>query len=107
MIGAREENLGSTRSQTLETRSPNNQEMERANINMDNWIQETCCMSAVTSEPDESNKFNEAWNHQCPNERRNWREAITKEIYCMENKKVWRTIHKTNVPKDRRLIECK
>ena len=27
--------------------------MERANINMDNWIQETCYMSVVTSGPDE------------------------------------------------------
>ena len=26
--------------------------MERANINMDNWIQETCYMSVVTSGPD-------------------------------------------------------
>ena len=51
MIGAREENLGSTRSQTSEMRSPSNQAMERANINMDNWIQETCYMSAVTSGP--------------------------------------------------------
>ena len=42
MIGAGEDNLGSTRSQTLEMRSPSNQEMERANINMDNWIKETC-----------------------------------------------------------------
>ena len=48
MIGAREGNLGSTRSQTLEMRSANNQEMERANINMDNWIQETCYMSVVS-----------------------------------------------------------
>ena len=34
MIGAREENFGSTRSQTLEMRSPSNQAMERTNINM-------------------------------------------------------------------------
>ena len=52
MIGAREENLGSTRSQTLEMRSPSKQSMERANINMDNWIQETCYISVVTSGPD-------------------------------------------------------
>ena len=78
-------------------RSPSNQAMERASINMDNWIQETCYMSAVTSGPDEPNL----------NERRKWREAITKELYCMENKKVWRTIHKTDVPKDRKLIGCK
>ena len=78
LIGAMEENLGSTRSQTFEMRSPSNQVMERANINMDNWIQETCYMSAVTSGPDEPNNFNEAWNHQSLNERRKWRDAIKK-----------------------------
>ena len=83
MIGAGEEILGSTRSQTLKMRSPSNQAMERANINMDNWIQETCYISAVTSGPDERNNFNEAWNHLCVNERRKWREATTKELYCM------------------------
>ena len=76
----REENLGSTRSQTLEMRSPSNHAMERANISIDNWIQETCYMSAVTSGPDEPNNFNEAWNHQCPNERGKWREAINKRV---------------------------
>ena len=64
-------------------------------------------MSAVTSGPDEPNNFNEVWNHQCPSERGKWREAITKELFCMENKKVWRIIHNTDVPKDRRLIGCK
>ena len=88
MIGAREENLVSTRSQTLEMRSPSNEAMERANVNRYNWIQETCYISAVTSDPDEPNNYNEAWNHQSPNERRKWREAITKELYNMENKKV-------------------
>ena len=75
-------------------RSPSNQAMERANINTDNWIQETCYISEVASGPDEPNNFNEVWNHQCQNERRKWREAITKELYCIENKKVWRIIHK-------------
>ena len=107
MIGEREENLGSTRSQTLEMRSPSNHAMERANINMDNWIQETCYMSAVTSGHDEPKNFNETWNHQCSNERGKWTEAITKELYCMENKEVWRIIHKRDVPKTRRLIGCK
>ena len=60
MIGEREENLGSTRSQTLEMRSPSNQAMERASMNMDNWVQETCYISAVTSGSDELNNFNEA-----------------------------------------------
>ena len=31
-----------------------------------------------------------------------FREAFTKELYHMENRKVW-----TDVPKDRRLIRCK
>ena len=62
MIGAREENLGSTRSQTLESTSQSDEAMERANINMDIWILETCYKSAITSGPDEPNNFNEAWN---------------------------------------------
>ena len=77
MIGAREENLGSTRSQTFEMRSPSNQTMERANINMDNWIKETCYISAVASGPDEPNNFNVLWNYQDHDECRKWREAIT------------------------------
>ena len=88
-------------------RSQNNQALERANINMDNCIQETCYISAETSGPDKPNNFNEAWNHQCQNERRKWNEAITKELYCMENKNVWKIIHKTDIPKDIRLIGCK
>ena len=36
-------------------RSPSNQSMERANINMDNWIQETCYVLAATSGLDEPN----------------------------------------------------
>ena len=61
----------------------------------------------VTQGPDEPNYFNEAWNHQCLNERRKWREAITNELYCMENKKVWKNRCKTDVPNDRWLIGCK
>ena len=47
MIGARGDHLGSTRSETREMRSSNNQEMERADMTMDNWTQELCYMSAV------------------------------------------------------------
>ena len=107
MIGAREENLDSTRSQTLEMISPSNQAMESANINMDNWIQETCYMSAVTSGPDELDHFNEARNHHCPNDRKKWRETTTKKPYYMENKKVWRATRKTDAPKDSKLSLCK
>ena len=88
-------------------RSPIDQAMERANIYMDNWIQETCYMAAVTSGPDEPNHYNEAWDHHSPNDKKKWREAITKELYCMENKKVWRAIRTPDVPKDRSLIGCK
>ena len=55
MIGAMEETLVSTQSQTLEMRSQSNQAMKRANKNMDNRIQDTCYMSAVTSGPDDPN----------------------------------------------------
>ena len=49
MIGAREETLGMTRSWTQEMYSPRNGSMERADITMEDWIQETCLISAVTS----------------------------------------------------------
>ena len=42
MIVAREENLGSTRTERWEMRSPHHQEMDRADMTMDNCIQETC-----------------------------------------------------------------
>ena len=51
MIGARKEELGRTRSQTQEMMSPRNESMERAGLTMEDWIHETCLISAVTSGP--------------------------------------------------------
>ena len=61
MIGAREEELGRTRSQTEEMMSPRNESMERAELTMEDWIHETCLISAVTSGPTEPKTFQEAW----------------------------------------------
>ena len=55
MIGAREETLGKTRSETKELSSPTNESMERADLTMEDWIQETCFISAVTSGPNTQN----------------------------------------------------
>ena len=49
MIGAREETLGKARSETKEMSSPTNKSMERADLSIEDWIQETCLISAVTS----------------------------------------------------------
>ena len=57
-------------------------------------IQETCYMSAVTSGPDEHMNQIILMKHGTINLqmiKKKWREAIRKELYCMENKKVWRT----------------
>ena len=62
MIGAREETLGKTRSETKELSSPTNESMERANLTMEDWIQETCFISAVTSGLSEPKTFQEAWH---------------------------------------------
>ena len=62
MIGARKEELGRTRSQTKEMMSPKNESMERAELTMEDWIQETCLISAVTSGPTEPKTFQEAWH---------------------------------------------
>ena len=60
MIGARKEELGRTRSQTKEMMSPRNESMERAELTMEDWIHETCLISAVTSRPTEPKTFQEA-----------------------------------------------
>ena len=83
MIGAREGTLGKTRSQTKEMSSPRNESMERADLTMEDWIQETCLISAVTSGPTEPKTFQDTWHYPVENERNNWRAAIRKEIRSM------------------------
>ena len=71
MIGAREETLGKTTSETKEMSAPTNASMERADLSMEDWIQETCLISAVTSGPTEPKTFQEAWHYPVDNERDN------------------------------------
>ena len=90
MIGARKETLGKTRSQTQELSSPKNESMERADLTMEDWIQETCLISVVTSGPPEPKTFQEAWHCDNEKERNNWRTAIRKEMRSMVDREVWR-----------------
>ena len=90
MIGARKEALGKTRSQTKEMSSPRKESMERADLTMEDWIQETCLISVVTSGPKEPKTFQEAWHYPIANERDNWRVAIRKEIRSMIETGVWK-----------------
>ena len=69
LIGSRKETLGKTRSETRALSSPRNESMERADLTMEDWIQETSLISAVTSGPTEPKTFQEAWHHQIENER--------------------------------------
>ena len=43
---------------------------------MEDWIQETCLISAVTSGPTEPKTFQEAWHSPIEKERDNWRAPI-------------------------------
>ena len=104
MIGARKEELGRTRSQTKEMMSPRNESMETAELTMEDWIHETCLISAVTSGPTEPKTFQEAWHSPVEEERHNWQVAIRKEIKSMINRGVWRKIDKVKIPENRRLI---
>ena len=90
MIGARKEELGRTRSQTKEMMSPRNKPMERAELTMEEWIHETCLISAVTSGPTEPKPFQVAWHTPVEEVRNNWQIAIRKEIKSMINRGVWR-----------------
>ena len=101
MIGAREETLGKPRNETKEMSSPTNESVERADLTMEDWIQETCLISAVTSGPTESKTFQEAWLYPIENDRDNWRAAIRKEIRSMINRGVWRKTHRAKIPKNR------
>ena len=104
MIGTREEELGRTRSQTQEMMSPRNESMERAELTMEDWIHETCLISAVTTGPTEPKTFQEAWHSPIEEERNNWQIAIRKENISMINRGVWRKIDKVKIPENRRLI---
>ena len=104
MIGARKETLGRTRSETKGLSSPRNESMERADLTMEDWIQETCLISAVTSGPTEPKTFQEAWHYPIENERERWRIAIRKEIRRMIERGVWRKTERRKIPSNRRLI---
>ena len=104
MVGARKEELGRTRRQTKEMMSPKNESMERAELTMEDWIHETCLISAVTSGPTEPKSFQEVWHSPVEEERQNWQIAIRKEIRSMINRGVWRKIDKLKIPENRRLI---
>ena len=75
-IGAREETLGKTRSQTQEMPSSRNESMERADLTMEDWIQETCLISVVTSGQTEPKTFQETWHYPIEKERDNWRAVM-------------------------------
>ena len=104
MIGAREETLGRTRSQAQEMLSTRNECMERADLTMEDWIQETCLISVVTSGPTEPKTFQEEWHSPIEKERDNWRAAIRKEIRSMIEREVWRKTDRKRIPNNRRLI---
>ena len=84
--------------------SPRNESKERAESTMEDWIHETCLISAVTSGPTEPKTFQEAWHSSVEEERHNWQVAIRKEIKSMINRGVWRKIGKVKIPENGRLI---
>ena len=105
VIGAsEEEELGRTRSQTQEMFSPRNEFMERAELTTEEWIQETCLISAVTSGPTEPQTFQEAWHSPIEKKRENWRIAIRKEIRSIMSREVWIKTDRKRIPNNRRLI---
>ena len=81
--------------------------MERAELTMEDWMHETCLISAVTSGPTEPKTFQEAWHSPVEEERQNWQIAIRKEIKSMINRGVWRKIDRVKIPENRRLIGSK
>ena len=83
--------------------SPRNESMERADLTMEDRIQETCLMSVVTSGPTEPKTFKEAWHSPIEKERDYWRAAIRKEIRSKIDRGVWRETDRKRIPNNRRL----
>ena len=83
--------------------SPRNESIESANLTMEDWIQETCMISVVTSGPTEPKTFQEAWHYPIEKERDNWTAAIRKEIRSMIERGVWRKTDRKKIPNNRRL----
>ena len=72
--------------------------MDREDLTMEDWIQETCLISAVTSGPPESKTFQKEWHYRVESERNNWRAAIRKEIRSMIERGVWRKTDRKRYP---------
>ena len=104
MIGARDEELGRTRSKTQEMFPPRNESMEKAELTMEEWIQIPCLISAVTSAPTESKSFQEAWHSPIEKEREKWTIAIKNKIRSMINRGILRKTDRKRIPNNRRLI---
>jgi hypothetical protein len=52
-------------------------------------------------------RFDKAWNHDDPNARGKWRDAIKKELCDMDKQQVWEIIKKEYIPENRRTIKFK
>ena len=104
LIGSRKQTLGKTRSETKPLSSPRNESMERADLTMEDWIQETCLISAVTTGPTEPKTFQEPRHYPIEDEKERWRIAIRKEIRGMIERGVWRKTDRKKIPSNRRLI---
>ena len=76
--------------------SPKNESMERADLTMEDWIQETYLISAVTSGPTEPKTFQEAWHCENEEEIYDWKTAIRKEMRSMIDREVWRKTERKN-----------
>ena len=56
---------------------------------------------------DEPNNFNDAWNHHDEFQRKQWRDAISKEFKTMHDHKVWNLIDRRQIPTGRKTIKCR
>jgi Reverse transcriptase (RNA-dependent DNA polymerase) len=52
-------------------------------------------------------KYDDAWNHPDPFQRKMWREAIGKELNKMKEMRVWKKVKRSSMPKNKRCVKCK
>ena len=84
--------------------SPRNESMERADLAMEDWIQETCLISAVTSGPTEPKTFQEAWLSPIEKKEIIGELPSGRKLESMIERGVWRKSDRKKIPNNRRLI---
>ena len=74
---------------------------------LNKWLHEIAFVTSTMSNPEESQRFQEAWWDPDLISREKWQEAIHLEFKKMLDMGVWRHVKRRDCPEDHRLVRCR